>query len=47
VVAVYEILYPLYRKLYFALGSFAGGEFGEILPKLIEVAAQAVKRESN
>ena len=47
VVGVYDILYPLYRKLYFALGSLAGGEFGEILPKLIEVAAQAVKRESN
>jgi L-ribulokinase len=41
--AVYEELYPLYRKLYFSLGqrqSPAVG-IGEILPELRRIAAQA------
>jgi L-ribulokinase len=38
-VAVYDRIYPLYRKLYFALGTRAHPEFGDILPALIEVAS--------
>jgi L-ribulokinase len=34
----YDELYPLYNKLYFALGQ-RGNELGDILPKLIAVAA--------
>ncbi len=35
---VYDELYPLYRKLYFALGQPGDAQFGGILPKLIQVA---------
>jgi L-ribulokinase len=35
---IYEQLYPLYSKLYFALGQRSGDSLGEILPKLIAVA---------
>jgi len=40
---VYEQLYPLFRKLYFALGSPAAGpiEAGDVLPVLRKVAAEA------
>jgi L-ribulokinase len=40
--AVYEQIYPLYRKLYFALGN-AGSEatvIGDVLPALRRLAAQ-------
>lgn len=42
-VAVYDRLFPLYRRLYFALGrqDSAGTEFGDILPALRRVAAEA------
>ena len=42
-VRVYERLYPLFRKLYFALGKPAAGsvEVGEVLPVLRKVAAEA------
>ncbi len=35
---VYEELYPLYRKLYFALGSPGDNPLGDVMPKLIRVA---------
>ena len=38
---VYDELYPLYRNLYFALGSPMDGALGEVLPKLIRLAAPA------
>jgi L-ribulokinase len=41
--AVYEKLYPLFRKLYFALGDPAKGALGEIMPELIRVASSAAK----
>ena len=43
-VAVYEELYQLYRRVYFAFGR-AGGpavELGDVLPKLIEVRSSAL-----
>jgi L-ribulokinase len=43
-VAVYEELYQLYRKVYFAFGRPDGpaAELGDILPKLIEVRSSAL-----
>ena len=35
---VYDELYPLFRNLYFALGSAKDGGLGEVLPKLIGLA---------
>jgi L-ribulokinase len=42
-VAVYQEMYPLYWKLYFALGqkSSAAAEVGEVLPALRRIAARA------
>ncbi len=42
-VAVYEALYPLYRRLYFALGQrgSAAAEIGDVLPELRRIAARA------
>jgi L-ribulokinase len=37
--AVYETLYPLFRKMYFAFGDPAKGPLGEVMPELIRVAA--------
>jgi L-ribulokinase len=37
-------LYRLYSKLYFALGQ-PGGAFGEVLPKLIQIAAESRQQE--
>jgi L-ribulokinase len=42
---VYQGLYELYRKLYFAFGQPAKGEFGEVLPALIRTA-EAVRGRS-
>ncbi len=39
----YETLYPLYSKLYFALGQPAGEGLGDVLPTLIAVAGQSVQ----
>jgi L-ribulokinase len=41
--AIYERLYALYRKVYFALGtrSAAPAALGDVLPELREIAAQA------
>ena len=36
--AVYAELYAQYRKLYFALGDSSKGEFGAVLPRLIQTA---------
>jgi L-ribulokinase len=48
--AVYDMLYPLYRKMYFEFGQPGTGAFGELLPTLIrtaeEVAAAASHRHS-
>jgi len=38
---VYNELYPLYRKLYFALGDPAQGAMSEVLPSLIKTAESA------
>ena len=38
---VYEKLYPLYSKLYFALGKADGSELGQVLPTLISIAESA------
>ena len=35
---IYRDLYGLYRKIYFAFGSPAGEMFGNVLPKLIQIA---------
>ncbi|HEY4767093.1 MAG TPA: hypothetical protein VIH75_25715, partial [Candidatus Sulfotelmatobacter sp.] len=39
----YDRLYPLYRKLYFALGQRGSDGLGDILPTLIAVAESAVQ----
>jgi L-ribulokinase len=41
--ATYERLYPLYRKLYFALGQADAepARLGDILPELKKIAAEA------
>ncbi len=39
--AIYEELYSLYRSVYFLFGERGGSPSGEILPRLIELAAQA------
>jgi L-ribulokinase len=41
---VYDRLYPLYRKLYFALGSPQEHPFGDVLPTLIRVAEAVNKK---
>jgi len=43
-VAVYEELYQLYRKVYFAFGQPGSPavELGDVLPKLIEVRSSAL-----
>lgn len=47
-VAVYDELFALYRKAYFALGTknAAAVPLGEILPRLIEIAERAVRQGS-
>jgi L-ribulokinase len=42
--AIYDQLYPLYRKLYFEFGDQSKGSMGEILPALIRVAGETHKR---
>jgi L-ribulokinase len=42
---VYDELYPLYRKLYFALGSPGDNPIGDVMPKLIRVA-ESVNRNT-
>jgi L-ribulokinase len=42
---VYEELYPLYSKLYFAFGDPQKGEFGQVLPALIRVVESVHKKE--
>lgn len=37
---VYNTLYGLYRRLYFAFGTAAGSAYGDILPTLISVASK-------
>jgi hypothetical protein len=38
---VYNSLYALYRKLYFAFGLPDDATFGDVLPKLMELAQNA------
>jgi L-ribulokinase len=38
--AVYDTLYPLYRKLYFAFGEAGQGAFADVLPELIRTSSQ-------
>jgi L-ribulokinase len=44
--AVYQQLYPLYRKLYFALGTSAAAPcaLGDVLPELRRIASEAAQR---
>jgi L-ribulokinase len=45
--AIYHPLYSLYRRLYFNFGGPAGEDhFGDVLPKLIEIARQETNREA-
>src|SRR5271165_868311 len=44
--SVYEVLYPLFRKLYFAFGN-AGGDFGDVLPQLIQTAQSVMRKPSS
>ena len=41
---IYGDLYPLYSKLYFTLGQRGSDGLGDILPKLIAVAASSANR---
>jgi len=41
--AVYDQLYPLYRKLYFVLGQGGKSELGRLLPELIEISESVHK----
>jgi L-ribulokinase len=41
---IYDDLYPLYSKLYFTLGQRGSDGLGDILPKLIAVAASSTTR---
>ncbi|MGA8441097.1 MAG: ribulokinase [Candidatus Sulfotelmatobacter sp.] len=43
---IYEDLYPLFSKLYFALGQRGSDGLGDILPSLIAVAASAAHQTS-
>jgi L-ribulokinase len=43
----YDELYPLYSKLYFALGQRGGDGLGDILPKLIAVAESVAGRAAH
>jgi L-ribulokinase len=40
----YAQLYPLYSKLYFALGERHNDGIGDVLPKLIAVAAEVAEQ---
>jgi L-ribulokinase len=44
---IYADLYPLYSKLYFALGQRASDGLGDILPSLIRVAASSAHHTSH
>jgi L-ribulokinase len=43
---IYADLYPLYSKLYFTLGQRGNDGLGDILPKLIAVAASSINRST-
>jgi L-ribulokinase len=43
---VYDVLYPLYRKIYFEFGQATNNTFGEVLPTLIRTA-EAVNAASS
>jgi len=43
---IYDDLYPLYSRLYFALGQRGSDGLGDILPSLMAVAASATDRSS-
>jgi L-ribulokinase len=43
--SVYEVLYSLYSKLYFAFGTPGSGPMSDVLPQLIQTA-QSVRRRS-
>jgi hypothetical protein len=43
---VYEGLYEHYRRLYFAFGEPGKGEFGKVLPDLIQTARAALSSGS-
>jgi L-ribulokinase len=46
--AVYERLYPLYRKVYFALGTpnAAPAALGDVLPEIRKIAEEVHRRSS-
>jgi L-ribulokinase len=43
---IYDDLYPLYSRLYFALGQRGSDGLGDILPSLMAVAASSTDRTS-
>jgi L-ribulokinase len=45
--AVYEKLFPLYRKLYFEFGQPAKGVMSDVLPALIQVAEECASAKAN
>ena len=44
--SVYETLYPLYRKLYYALGGQCEASIGDVLPTLIKTAEAVNKKKA-
>ena len=44
--SVYETLYPLYRKLYYALGGKCDASIGDVLPMLIKTAEAVNKKKA-
>src|ERR1017187_7301214 len=43
--AVYEELYPLFQRLYFAFGSQGNGPVSDVLPRLIQTAQSVMARK--
>ncbi len=45
--SVYEVLYSLYSKLYFAFGTPGSGPVSDVLPQLIQIAQSAIRRSAS
>ena len=44
--SVYDVLYPLFRKLYFAFGTPGSGPMSDVLPQLIQTAESVTRRST-
>ena len=44
--SVYEVLYSLYSKLYFAFGTPGSGPMSDVLPRLIQTAQSVMQRSA-